>query len=158
KKLEETAAFCPDDGTPIGNTTRGALPQQPDSSENQTSGREGATAGINLPVVLCSRYRLEKLLGGGGMAKVYRATDLTLERQVGVKVMNPELRKEPDFDARFQREARITSQLTSPYIVVTHDYGLDSTYGPYLVMEYLKGNSLRESLLSAGPLPPRAGL
>jgi serine/threonine protein kinase len=158
KQLEGTAEFCPDDGTPVGNTTAGASAPQPSSGEEEP--RDGArpVSGIELPIVLGNRYRLESSLGGGGMAKVYRATDLTLERQVAVKVMNPDLRKEPDFDARFQREARIASQLASPYIVVTHDYGLDPTYGPYLVMEYLKGHSLRESLLANGPLPARAGL
>src|SRR5262245_11533566 len=92
------------------------------------------------------------------MARVYRAVDMTLERDVAVKVMNPELRREPDFDARFQREARIASQLNSPYIVVVHDFGIDAGLGPYLVMEYLVGQSLRQMLQTSGPLPVRAGL
>jgi tRNA A-37 threonylcarbamoyl transferase component Bud32 len=92
------------------------------------------------------------------MARVYRAVDMTLERDVAVKVMNPELRREPDFDARFQREARIASQLNSPHIVVVHDFGIDAGLGPYLVMEYLVGQSLRQMLQTSGPLPVRAGL
>src|SRR5947209_3201151 len=81
------------------------------------------------------RYRLEAKRGGGGMAKVYRAVDVTLEREVAVKLINQELRQEEEFDARFQREARIASQLADPHIVVVHDYGIDPQYGPFLVME-----------------------
>jgi eukaryotic-like serine/threonine-protein kinase len=92
------------------------------------------------------------------MAKVYRGFDLTLERTVAVKLINPELRSEPEFDARFQREARIASQLADPHIVVVHDFGIDAEFGPYLVMEYLVGQTLRERLSTEGPLPLKAGL
>jgi tRNA A-37 threonylcarbamoyl transferase component Bud32 len=149
KQLDSTARFCPDDGTPVSEIAVGAA---------TPSRIVTADEGLSLPTVLCGRYRLESFLGGGGMAKVYRAVDLTLEREVAVKVMNAELRKEPDFDARFQREARIASQLNNPYIVVVHDYGLDSANGPYLVMEYLRGHSLRERLQFEGPLPLRSSV
>src|SRR5205823_3761122 len=99
--------------------------------------------------------RLVEARGGGGMAKVYRAVDQTLEREVAVKLINPELRAEPEFDARFQREARIASQLSDPHIVVVHDFGIDAEHGPYLVMEFLKGQTLRERLHTEGPLPFR---
>ena len=104
------------------------------------------------------RYKLSELRGGGGMAKVYKAEDLTLQRVVAVKLINPELRTEQEFDARFQREARIASQLQDPHIVAVHDFGIDPTLGPYLVMEYLEGQSLRERLQTGGPLPLKAGL
>src|SRR5205085_10601054 len=112
---------------------------------------------LQLPVVVGSRYRLTELRGGGGMAKVYKAIDVTLEREVAVKLINPELRAEPEFDARFQREARIASQLHDPHIVVVHDFGIDPALGPFLVMEFLQGQSLRERL-QQGPLPLKAGL
>jgi serine/threonine protein kinase len=67
------------------------------------------------------------------------------------------LRAEPEFDARFQREARIASQLHDPHIVVVHDFGIDSMLGPFLVMEYLQGQSLRERMVQ-GPLPLKAAL
>jgi tRNA A-37 threonylcarbamoyl transferase component Bud32 len=92
------------------------------------------------------------------MAKVYKAIDVTLEREVAVKLINPELRAEKEFDDRFQREARIASQLADPHIVVVHDFGLDATHGPYLVMEFLQGQSLRERLQATGPLPLKACL
>ena len=113
---------------------------------------------IALPVVIGGRYRIEELRGGGGMAKVYRGVDITLQREVAVKLINPELRSDAEFDARFHREARIASQLSDPHIVVVHDYGLDPVHGPYLVMEFLQGLSLRERLNSEGPLPFKAGL
>jgi serine/threonine protein kinase len=111
-----------------------------------------------LPITVGGRYRLTELRGGGGMAKVYRAEDITLQREVAVKLINPDLRNDTEFDARFQREARIASQLSDPHIVVVHDFGIDAVYGQFLVMEYLQGQSLRERLQSEGPLPLKAGL
>ncbi len=113
---------------------------------------------LDLPVVLGHRYKLVELLGGGGMARVYRAIDQNLEREVAVKVISPELRADPEFDVRFQREARIVSQLADPHIVVVHDFGIDPALGPFLVMEYLRGQTLRDRLASEGVLPLKAGL
>jgi tRNA A-37 threonylcarbamoyl transferase component Bud32 len=151
KTLEPTVRFCPDDGTPVTDTAAARSAHTPTGQRTQS--RE-----LDLPLVLGSRYRLVEARGGGGMAKVYRAVDLTLEREVAVKLINPELRQEPEFDSRFQREARIASQLADPHIVVVHDFGLDATHGPYLVMEFLQGQSLREHLQTKGPLPVRAVL
>src|SRR5262245_23751175 len=128
------------------------------ANSTPTGGRRQASRELDLPVVVGGRYRLESSLGGGGMAKVYRAVDLTLEREVAVKLINPDLRSEPEFDSRFQREAKIASSLADPHIVVVHDFGLDAEHGPFLVMEYLQGQSLRERLQSNGPLPLKAGL
>jgi serine/threonine-protein kinase len=113
---------------------------------------------LQLPVVVDHRYRLTEYRGGGGMARVYRAVDLTLERDVAVKLINQDLRTEPEFDARFRREARIASQLADPHIVVVHDFGIDANLGPYLVMEYLQGQTLRERLQTEGKLPFRAAV
>jgi tRNA A-37 threonylcarbamoyl transferase component Bud32 len=151
--LAADTRFCPNDGTPLSDTAATA----PTSARTPT-GRPQSALHLELPVVLGARYRLEELRGGGGMAKVYRAIDLTLEREVAVKLINPELRTEPEFDARFQREARIPSQLADPHIIVVHDFGLDTNYGPYLVMEFLKGQSLRERLQAQGPLPVKAAI
>jgi serine/threonine protein kinase len=143
--------FCPHDGTPLTDTSdRDAVPTVP--------GGRPPSRQIVLPAVVGLRYRLVALRGGGGMARVYKALDLTLGRDVAVKLINPELRAESEFDNRFQREARIASQLADPHIVVVHDFGLDAEYGPYLVMEYLKGRSLREHLSAEGPLPLKSGL
>jgi serine/threonine protein kinase len=145
--------FCPHDGTPLTDTGGGDRDAAPTVPGGRPPSRQ-----IVLPAVVGLRYRLVALRGGGGMAKVYKANDLTLGRDVAVKLINPELRAESEFDNRFQREARIASQLADPHIVVVHDFGLDTEYGPYLVMEYLKGRSLREHLAAEGPLDLKAGL
>src|SRR5215475_8833999 len=85
--LESGVRFCPHDGTPLSETAATQNVKTP-------TARPGAPD-IPLPVVVGGRYRLEEKRGGGGMAKVYRATDQTLERPVAVKLMNPELRSEP---------------------------------------------------------------
>jgi tRNA A-37 threonylcarbamoyl transferase component Bud32 len=146
--LEPGVRFCPHDGTPLTET----------GGRDTVATERPHSRQIELPAVVGKRYRLVALRGGGGMAKVYKATDLTLGRDVAVKLINPELRAEKEFDNRFEREARIASQLADPHIVVVHDFGLDAEYGPYLVMEYLRGRSLREHLAAEGPLPFKAGL
>ena len=137
------ARFCPDDGTPLSATV--VVPGPPAAPTN-------TGPALALPAVVGGRYQLLEVRGGGGMATVYRAIDQTLEREVAVKLINPNLRAEPEFDARFRREARIASRLSDPHIAVVHDFGIDADHGPFLVMEYLQGNSLREHLLSRGPL------
>jgi serine/threonine-protein kinase len=151
-ELDDGVRFCPHDGTPLTETAMAAGVRTPTGAPARPKTQE-----LQLPVVVGSRYRLTELRGGGGMAKVYKAIDVTLEREVAVKLINPELRAEPEFDARFQREARIASQLHDPHIVVVHDFGIDPTLGPFLVMEFLQGQSLRERL-QQGPLPLKAAL
>jgi serine/threonine-protein kinase len=152
KQLDPSVRFCPNDGTPLSDTAAAVNVHTP------PSGRHPKSKQLELPVVIGNRYRLFEVRGGGGMAKVYRGTDLTLDRDVAVKLINPELRNEPEFDARFQREARIASKLNDPHIVVVHDFGIDQTHGPYLVMEYLQGQTLRERLQTEGPLPLKAAI
>jgi serine/threonine protein kinase len=150
--LEPTVRFCPEDGTPLTETAAASGLRTP------TAAMPTQKSMLALPITVGNRYKLIEARGGGGMAKVYRATDLTLEREVAVKLINPELRLDPEFDARFQREARIASQLSDPHIVVVHDFGIDPTLGPFLVMEFLNGLTLRERLQKEGPLPFKACL
>ncbi len=151
-ELDDAVRFCPHDGTPLTETAQAVSARTPAGAAGRARTQE-----LPLPVVVGNRYRLTELRGGGGMAKVYKAIDTTLEREVAVKLINPELRAEPEFDARFQREARIASQLHDPHIVVVHDFGIDATLGPFLVMEFLQGQSLRERL-QQGTLPLKATL
>lgn len=115
-------------------------------------------SGPMLPLCLGGRYLLTAPLGHGGMANVYRAYDEHFERHVAVKLMTPKLRADPEFDARFRREALIVSQLNDPHVIVVHDFGLDADHGPYLVMELLEGETLRERLNAKGPLSVPAAL
>src|SRR5579884_3371435 len=149
--LEAGVRYCPNDGTPVTETAAVSTVLTP-------TGQGPKSREIELPTVVGGRYRLIEYRGGGGMAKVYKGIDQTLQREVAVKLINPELRVEREFDARFQREARIASSLSDPHIVVVHDFGIDPELGPFLVMELLTGQSLRERLHAQGPLPLKAGL
>jgi len=110
-----------------------------------------------LPVerTLAGRYRLDRLLGRGGMGAVYLARDLSLERDVAVKVMTGRLFGDPLALARFRREARAAARLDHPAIVRVHDYGECEGAGAFLVMELVAGRSLRAAL-GAGPGVDRA--
>jgi eukaryotic-like serine/threonine-protein kinase len=90
-------------------------------------------------------YEIESPLGAGGMGEVYRARDTRLERTVAIKVLNAQLVANTELRARFEREAKVISQLQHPHICVLHDVGKE---GPidYLVMEFLQGESLAERL------------
>jgi serine/threonine-protein kinase len=97
------------------------------------------------------RYRLEELLGQGGMAEVHRAIDTKLARTVAVKVILATHAVEGDFLERFLREARMVASLEHPNILPVYDFGEDNGV-PFLVMPYLSGGSLRERL-RAGAVP-----
>ncbi len=103
--------------------------------------------------VLGGRYRLVELLGQGGMATIFRATDSQLGRDVAVKVLRPEYGRDPDFVARFRMEAQSVASLSSPNIVVVHDFGMDPA-GPFIVMDYVDGEDLATLLRRTGPLSP----
>ncbi|MBW6437536.1 protein kinase [Actinoplanes hulinensis] len=100
--------------------------------------------------VLNDRYELRSMLGSGGMAAVWQATDRWLGRMVAVKVLHERVLADPTVAGRFEREARMVAGLAHPNIVALHDVGADSGV-PYLVMELVSGRSLA-ALLSAGPL------
>lgn len=92
---------------------------------------------------------MEAVLGRGGMATVYRARDTALNRPVAVKAMNAELGRDPSFRRRFEREAQTVAGLGHPHVVAVHDIGEHTDPGsdalvPYLVMEFVDGESLRE--------------
>jgi Tol biopolymer transport system component len=90
-------------------------------------------------------YRIESLIGAGGMGEVYRARDTRLDRIVAVKILPPHLRQSPELQARFEREARLVSQLTHPNICALHDVGREGTLD-FLVMQYVEGESLAARL------------
>jgi eukaryotic-like serine/threonine-protein kinase len=97
-------------------------------------------------------YEIESPLGAGGMGEVYRARDTRLERTVAIKVLNAQLVASAELRARFEREAKIVSQLQHPHICVLHDVGNEGAID-YLVMEFLQGESLADRLRK-GPLAP----
>jgi len=105
---------------------------------------------------LDGKYRLERLLGRGGMGAVYLATHVGTDRQVAVKLINPQLMDRPESIERFQREARAAGRLRHPHIVDVTDFGFAPTSDgsiAYLVMEYLDGCSLATVLAEEPRLP-----
>ncbi|MFT4088567.1 MAG: serine/threonine-protein kinase, partial [Gordonia sp. (in: high G+C Gram-positive bacteria)] len=98
-------------------------------------------------------YRLEQLLGRGGMGEVYRAHDSRRDREVALKLLNAELAEDPTFQERFRRECQTLARLDEPHIIPIHDFGeIDSTL--FLDMRLVKGRDLRAVLRERGALPP----
>ena len=104
-----------------------------------------------LKTTLADRYKIERVLGEGGMATVYLARDLKHDRHVAVKVLRPELGATLGA-ARFLREVSIAANLTNPHILPLHDSGQAGSL-LYYVMPYIDGESLRDRLLRDGRLP-----
>ena len=110
-------------------------------------------AALPAGTVLGESYRLTRKLAEGGMAAVYEAVHLRLERRCAVKVLSRELAANAEALARFHREAQITSQLAHPHIVQVTDFGTAASGEPFLVMEYLQGEDLSRRLKRKGRLP-----
>ena len=106
------------------------------------------------PRVVENKYRIEQLLGRGGMGAVYRARDMRLDRLVAVKVVRPELLEDQDARRRFRREAQIVARLQHPGIVSIFDFGTLARGGAYLVMELVRGEDLRRVMHREGRLEP----
>ena len=109
--------------------------------------------------LLGGRYELGETLGIGGMAEVFRGRDVRLGRDVAVKMLRPDLARDPSFQARFRREAQSAASLNHPAIVAVYDTGEDNgVTTPYIVMEYVEGRTLREVLQTEGRLLPQRAL
>ncbi len=102
--------------------------------------------------VLACRYELGPIVGQGGMAVVYRAKDLRLDRQVAVKILRAELAGQPESRHRFEAEARAAARVEHPNVVAVYDSGEDGEI-PFLVTECLSGRTLNDELAD-GPLSP----
>lgn len=113
---------------------------------------DGVLSSAGEPHVLNGRYRLEAEIGAGGMAVVYRARDLRLDRTVAVKLLHPHYVHDEAFRKRFLREARIAARVSdAPNIVTIFDVGRDGNI-PFIVMEYLEAPNLRQYLDAHGRL------
>jgi tRNA A-37 threonylcarbamoyl transferase component Bud32 len=104
-----------------------------------------------LGTTLNGRYHLEARIGAGGMSMVYRALDETLQRQVAIKLMHREVSTDSDQLERFRREARAVAQLSHPHVVGVIDAGEDEGR-PYIVFEYVEGETLKERIRRCGRL------
>ena len=113
------------------------------------------------PRLLGGRYELDGVVGRGGMAEVYRARDLRLDRIVAVKTLREDLARDQTFQARFRREAQSAASLNHPSIVAVYDTGEDTTptsHVPFIVMEYVDGRTIRDLLRDDRRLLPERAL
>jgi beta-lactam-binding protein with PASTA domain/tRNA A-37 threonylcarbamoyl transferase component Bud32 len=111
------------------------------------------------PRLLGDRYELDGVVGRGGMAEVYRARDLRLDRIVAIKTLRADLARDQTFQARFRREAQSAASLNNPSIVAVYDTGEDPASGvPFIVMEYVDGRTVRDLLIEGHRLLPERTL
>ena len=120
-----------------------------------TTGRDDPSFGSGLVgVVLDGRYRLDALLGEGGMGSVFRAQHLAMDRRVAVKLLKPHLTQDGTASARFLREARATMKVDSPHAVKVLDFGITPLGDYYMALEYLDGRTVQRELEVDGPFAP----
>ncbi len=113
------------------------------------------------PRLLGGRYELDGVVGRGGMAEVYRARDIRLDRIVAIKTLRTDLARDQIFQARFRREAQSAASLNHPSIVAVYDTGEDMATGvpvPYIVMEYVDGRTVQDLLQEGHRLLPERSL
>src|ERR1700679_3444134 len=105
--------------------------------------------------VVGGKYRVEQLIGAGGMGTVWLGVHVTLANKVAIKFIKPAYASHPDARKRFEIEARAAAKLRTKHAVQVHDFGVTEDAIPYLVMEYLEGQSLSEELMTNGPMSGR---
>jgi len=117
------------------------------------SDAQGFAAGL-VGIVLDGRYRLDAVLGEGGMGSVFRAQHLAMDRKVAVKLLKPHLTADSAALQRFAREARATLKVDSPHAVKVLDFGVTPQNDYYMVLEYLDGRTVQRELEVDGPFAP----
>src|SRR5919107_1639125 len=132
RQYAETTTLCPADGAVL-----------------KRAGNEDRLVGQ----VLAGKYRVEDKIDEGGMGCVYRATHVLMEKTVAVKVLHPALAADDKIVARFTREAKAASRISHPHAINVTDFGESENGIVYLVMEYLRGRTLKDIVRSEGPMP-----
>lgn len=134
KHVASGIKFCPSCGTPIVHAP----------GNDQWIGR-----------IVAGKYRVEELIGEGGMGQVFKATQLSLDKSIVLKVLRKSLLSDARTVARFQREAKAASRLNHPNAIGIIDFGQDSDDALYIAMEYVQGKDLHQILTDEGPIPER---
>jgi serine/threonine protein kinase len=129
KEYPDTTTLCPSDGV--------ALEKSDDSLLGQ---------------ILAEKYRIDERLSGGGMGTVYRGTHVMMDKTVAIKVLLPSLAADEKIVARFSREARAASKISHPHALSVTDFGESENGVVFLVMEYLSGRTLKETIRQDGPM------
>jgi serine/threonine-protein kinase len=132
RQYADTTTLCPADGEVL-----------------KRSGKDDPLLGQ----VLAAKYRIDEKIDEGGMGCVYRATHVLMEKVVAVKVLHPALAADDKIVARFTREARAASRISHPHAINVTDFGESENGIVYLVMEYLRGRTLKDIVRSDGPMP-----
>ncbi|MBX3130028.1 MAG: serine/threonine protein kinase [Polyangiaceae bacterium] len=140
---------------PASDTTPG---EPPPSSAAAPSVPPPAEALALVGQVLAGRYRVEELLGSGGMGAVYRAQHVHMRKNVAVKVLHREMTYLPEVVARFEREAVAAARIEHPHVAAATDFGRIEGGAFYLVLEYVEGRSLRRLLKETHSLAPALAL
>ncbi len=143
RQYPEEANFCMIDGSRLPQSAEPKM--RPRVNQPEASRLLGKTLG--------GKYTIQSVIGQGGMAVVYQAFDNLIERPVVIKVMQAWLSNDERANERFKRECQLTAQLHHPNIIRVYDGGLLNNHEPYLVMEYVAGESLRRALDRHGPVP-----
>jgi eukaryotic-like serine/threonine-protein kinase len=108
--------------------------------------------------IIEDKYRVQRLIGTGGMGTVWEGVHTTLGTRVAIKFIRPQFASQPEARARFEIEARAAARLTTKHACLVYDYGVSLDGLPYIVMEYLEGESLSDAIIDRGPLPaPEVG-
>lgn len=130
REFADASTLCPADGTVLEKTGDALIGQ-----------------------TLADKYRIEELINEGGMGAVYRATHVLMDKTVAIKVLHPALAADDKIVARFSREAKAASRISHPHALSVTDFGESGNGIVFLVMEYLKGETLKEVIHREGPMP-----
>lgn len=144
--------FCTNCGFNLSSPQQEPTVVLPDLSNDSGSRRKLEQAKVLIGQVIDGKYRLNKILGVGGMGAVYNATRLHIGDEVAVKILHPESHAEPTSSERFRREAQMAARLKHPNAVGIYDFGVTANGLIYLVMELVNGSSLRQIIKEQGPL------
>ncbi|MGB7922347.1 MAG: serine/threonine-protein kinase [Pyrinomonadaceae bacterium] len=130
KRYEDTTTLCPADGAVLAKDGDGLVGQ-----------------------TLADKYRVEERISEGGMGTVYRGTHILMDKTVAIKVLHPALAADDVIVARFSREARAASRISHPHALNVTDFGESENGVVFLIMEYLRGRTLKEVVHSDAPMP-----
>jgi eukaryotic-like serine/threonine-protein kinase len=156
KRSNETRPGCAPGARP------GTIPTVARAADDRTEARPGLDPGEVVPAdipgvgdVIADKYRVERIVGVGGMGVVMAVTHLQIGEPYAIKFLRPGSQRDPETVARFMREARAAVRIKSDHIVRVNDVGQLADGSPFILMEYLVGQDVADELKERGPLPVR---